>query len=143
MLLTILIVHPPLVEEVAERLGEITFSDSELDNLRRGILKHLDIARDLDSESLQGHLRSDGFSRVLDSLLDANAYKIARPDAVHEARSLWEHILTLYTRKELQADVGHAVETFAREPSEANFNYLAALLDSRGKGLDEDSERHG
>ncbi len=143
LLLTILLVHPPLVEEVAERLGEITLAESALDNLRRGILKHLDIARDLDSEALQGHLRSDGFSRVLDSLLDANACKIARPDAVHEARSLWEHIFTLYTRKELQADVGHAVETFAREPSEANFNYLAALINTRGRGLDEDDERHG
>lgn len=143
LLLTLILVHPPLVEEVAERLGESTFTDSELDKLRRGILKHLDIARDLDSESLQGHLRSDGFSRVLDSLLDANGYKIARPDAVHEARSLWEHIFTLYTRKELQADVGHAVETFAREPSEANFNYLAALINSRGRGLDEDDDRNG
>ncbi|MCR6630065.1 MAG: DNA primase [Magnetospirillum sp.] len=141
LLLTILIVHPPLVEAAAERLGEMTFTDSELDKLRRGILKHLDIARDLDSPSLQGHLRSDGHSRVLDSLLDANAYKIARPDAVHEARSLWEHIFTLYTRKELQADVGHAVEIFAREPSEANFNYLAALLNSRGKGVNEDDGR--
>ncbi|MBX9635682.1 MAG: hypothetical protein K2X44_11935, partial [Magnetospirillum sp.] len=57
-------------------------------------------------------------------------------------RSLWEHIFTLYTRKELQADVRHAVETFAREPSEANFNYLAALINSRGRGLDEDDERN-
>ncbi|HLO78858.1 MAG TPA: DNA primase [Magnetospirillum sp.] len=141
LLLSILIIHPPLVEMVAERLGEMTFADSELDKLRRGILKHLDIARDLDSPSLQGHLRSDGHSRVLDSLLDANAYKIARPDAVQEARSLWEHIFTLYTRKEIQADVAHAVENFAREPSEANFNYLAALLKSRGKGVNEDEER--
>ena len=141
LLLAIVVVHPALVEAVAERLGEMTFTDSELDKLRRGILKHLDIARDLDSPSLQGHLRSDGHSRVLDSLLDANAYKIARPDAVHEARSLWEHIFTLYTRKEIQADVAHAVENFAREPSEANFNYLAALVNSRGKGLNEEDGR--
>lgn len=141
LLLTILVVHPPLVELFAERLGESTFTDSALDKLRRGILKHLDIARDLDSASLQDHLRSDGFSLVLDSLLDANAYKIARPDAVHEARSLWEHIFTLYTRNDIQADVAHAVEAFAREPSEANFNYLAALVNSRGKGVNEDDGR--
>lgn len=141
LLLAILIVHPPLVELFAERLGESTFTDSTLDKLRRGILKHLDIARDLDSASLQDHLRSDGFSPVLDSLLDANAYKIARPDAVHEARSLWEHIFTLYTRNDIQADVAHAVEAFAREPSEANFNYLAALVNSRGRGVNEDDGR--
>ncbi|NFV80675.1 DNA primase [Magnetospirillum aberrantis] len=141
LLLTLLVVHPPLVENVAERLGETTFTDSELDKLRRGILKHLDIARDLDSPSLQGHLRSDGHTQVLDSLLDANAYKIARPDAIHEARTLWDHIFTLYTRKEIQTDVAHAVESFARDPSEANFNYLAALLSSRGKRLNQDDGR--
>ncbi|CAA7618318.1 DNA primase [Magnetospirillum sp. UT-4] len=138
LLLAILVVHPPLLEEVGERLGETPFSDSGLDNLRRGILKHLDIARDLDSEAMRSHLRADGFSRVLDSLVDANAQAIARPDAIHEARSLWEHIFTLYSRKELAADVGHAVEAFARDPSEANFDYLAALVSSRGRGLNED-----
>ncbi|MGE5548565.1 MAG: DNA primase [Solirubrobacterales bacterium] len=142
-LLTILLVHPPLMEQVGERLGETVFADSELDKLRRGILKHLDSARDLDSDALCRHLGSDGFSRVLDSLLDGNACTIARPDAVHEAGILWEHIFHLYTRKELQADVGHAVEAFARDPSEANFNMLAALVKSRGKGLDEDEDRPG
>lgn len=143
LLLTILLVHPQLIEEFAERIGESTFADSELDKLRRGILKHLDTARDLDSESLRIHLMSDGFSRALDALLDANATKIARPHAAHEARSLWEHIFHLYMRKDFQTDVGHAVEAFAREPSEANFNLLAALLNSRGKELDTDEDQNG
>ena len=142
MLLALLIVHPPLVERVGERLGETAFSDSALDNLRRGILKHLDTARDLDEEALCAHLRSDGLSRVLDSLLDANEYKIARPDAVHDASALdasalWEHIYTLYARKDLVADAGSAVESFARDPSEANFAYLAAVVTSRVRSLEE------
>ena len=143
LLLTILLVHPTLIEGVAERLGEAHFSDSELDKVRRGILKHLDVARDLDSESLRSHLRSDGFSRVLDSLLDANAYKIARPDAAHEAKALWEHIFHLYMRKELQADIGHAAEALAREPSEANFSVLAALVTSRAEGAQDDEDSAG
>lgn len=142
-LLTLLLVHPALIEGVAERLGEAHFSDSELDKVRRGILKHLDVARDLDSESLRSHLRSDGFSRVLDSLLDANAYKIARPDAAHEAKALWEHIFHLYMRKELQADIGHAAEALAREPSEANFSVLAALVTSRAEGTQDDEDPAG
>ncbi len=141
LLLTILLVHPGLVEGVAERLGEIRFSDSGLDNLRRGILKHLDIVRDLDSDALQNHLRTDGFDRVLDQLLDTIARRTARPDNEVEARSLWEHVFTLYSRKDLQADVGSAVETFAREPSEANFTYLAALVKSRGRVIRDDDDR--
>ncbi|MDA8232408.1 MAG: DNA primase [Magnetospirillum sp.] len=139
-LLALLIEHPTLIETAAERLGETGFSDSELDNLRRGILKHLDMAHALDSDALCAHLRSDGFSRVLDSLLDANEYKIARPDAVSDAKVLWEHIFTLYTRKELQADAGSAAEAFARDPSEANSDYLAAVLISRARGVDIDDE---
>ncbi|MEW5726413.1 MAG: DNA primase [Pseudomonadota bacterium] len=140
LLLAILLVHPTLIESVAERLGEAHFSDSELDKVRRGILKHLDVARDLDSESLRSHLRSDGYSRVLDSLLDANAYKIARPDAAHEAKALWEHIFHLYARKDLQADIGHAAEALAREPSEANWTVQAALITSRAESLQDDED---
>lgn len=143
LLLAVLITHPPLIEDAAGRLGELMFSDSDLDKLRRGILKHLDIVRDLDSVSLRDHLRADGFTGVLDSVLDASSVRFARPDAIHEARPLWEHIFHLYTRKELQADVGHAVETFTRDPSEANFSVLAALLTSRGESLEEDEDRSG
>ncbi len=138
ILLAVLIVHPSLLEMAGERLGEMSFSDKNLDNLRRGILKHLDIARDLDSEAWRNHLRSDGFSHVLDSFLDARACRIARPDALHEARSLWEHVFGLYVHKELEADVGYAVDAFAREPSETNYEYLTALVRSRERARDED-----
>ena len=138
MLLGLLVAYPPLIERVAERLGEIGFSDSELDNLRRGILKHLDSARDLDEVALCAHLRSDGYSRVLDSLLDANEYKIARPAVVHEASSLWDHIFILYARNDLHAESGAAVDSFARDPSEANFAYLAAMIHSRARSLGND-----
>jgi DNA primase len=145
MLLGLVIAHPPLVEQVAERLGELAFSDLELDNLRRGILKHLDTARDLDEGELCAHLRTDGFTRVLDSLLDANEYKIARPAAVHDASSLWDHIFILYARNDLHADAGAAVDSFARDPSEANFAYLAAVVTSRVRsvGNDDDDGRGG
>lgn len=140
LLLQLILDHPPLAEEVAERLGETALSDSVLDNLRQGILKHLDIARDLDSEALQGHLRSNGFSRALDSLLDANTTDIARPNEVHEARTLWEHTFILYTRRELMADVGDAMRRLADDMSEPNLDRLNALNAREAKiiGGDED-----
>jgi DNA primase len=139
-LLALLIIHPPLVEQVAERLGEIAFSDSELDNLRRGILKHLDTARDLDEGALCAHLRSDGFSRELDSLLDANEYTIARPDAVRDAKAVWDHVFTLYSRKDLLAAAGQAAEAVARDTSDANWNRQAAVLTSHVNSVDIEDE---
>ena len=129
MLLALLIRHPPLIEQVAERLGEAHFSDSPLDNLRRGILKHLDAAHDLDEEAICAHLRSDGYASVLDTVLAADDYKISR----HDAKAHWEHVFTLYSRKELHADAGKAAETLVRESSDVNFARLKAVVISRAR----------
>jgi DNA primase len=141
-LLALLIAHPRLIEPVAERLGEEPFSDSGLDKLRRGILKHLDAARDLDEAELCAHLRSDGFAPMLDSLLDADEYKIARPYPIHEAQRRWEHVFDLYTRKGLLAEADRAVGQLAEDTNERNFARLAAVVTSRDRSVEfEDEER--
>ena len=140
MLLALLISHPTLIEQVAERLGEAHFSDSLLDNLRRGILKHLDVAHDLDEEAICAHLRSDGYTHVLASVQAADDYKISRHEAVRDAKALWEHVFTLYSRKDLQADVGQAVETLARESSDVNFARLKAVVFSRARSVQVEDE---
>lgn len=134
-LLSLLLAHPILIEVFAERLGELKFGDLALDSLRRQILKHLDRARGLDSETLTDQLRSDGFSNVLDIVLDTTAMAVSWPQEVEDAKDLWQHIFTFYTRPELQAGVGLAVERFAQDPSEANLKYLEAMLKTRGRSL--------
>ncbi|MBI5162379.1 MAG: DNA primase [Magnetospirillum sp.] len=127
-LLTLVLAHPPLLDEVGELLGETGFADVALDKLRRGILKHLDKARDLDGEALCAHLRSDGASRMLDLLLDTDEYRIGRPGTVQEARTHWDHLFKRYTsRKGLKADVGHAAERLAQDMSAEAFDQFAAL----------------
>lgn len=138
LLLQIIMDHPPLLEEFGERLGETALTDSALDNLRQGILKHLDKARDLDSEALLAHLRSDGYSRVLDSLLDASTYDVARPIEVHEARTLWDHTFTLYTRRDLIADVDDAIRRLGDDTSEPNVDRLNALMAREAKIIGND-----
>ena len=140
MLLALLISHPILIEQVAERLGEMHFSDSLLDNLRRGILKHLDAAHALDEEAICAHLRSDGYTHVLASVQAADDYKISRHEAVHDARALWEHVFTLYSRRDLQADAGQAVENLARESSDVNFARLKAVVISRARSVQVEDE---
>ncbi len=139
LILTVL-AHPGLLEEVAERLGSQHFSDSDLDKLRQEVLKHLDGWGSLDSEGVQRHLRSCGFSQILDCLLEASAHdQLAyfKPDASVEAvRDFWEHVFTLYSQKELTADLHQAEQQAAAALSEETFGYLNALWSSKTEGTD-------
>ncbi|WP_142848364.1 DNA primase [Telmatospirillum sp. J64-1] len=131
LMLVMVLNHPHLLETVGERLGMVHFADKELDNLRQEILKHLDEGSGLDSQMLQSHLRSCGWSRLLDTLLGSGLYELysfCRPDApAHDARAGWEHTFTLYSRKELKADIGQATLRLAEEMSEQSFGHLRAL----------------
>jgi DNA primase len=138
VLLALVIGHPRLLDDVGDRLGETAFADSALDNLRRGILKHHVTRPDLDGEALRAYLRSDGFSQALESLLDANDCTIARPDALHDAKLLWEHVFSLYQRSELRAEAGQAADMLARDMSDANWARQAAVVTSHLRSSDID-----
>jgi DNA primase len=141
-MLAMLIDHPRLLDQVGERMGETTFADKDLDNLRRAILKLLGAARDLDSEALSAHLRSDGFILV-DSLLDANERKarsLRSYGAIDEARALWEDVFNQYTKKDLKADVSEAVAQLAQDMSTASWTRVEAVKrqEQAAAGWDDD-----
>lgn len=137
-LLTLVLHHPALVGEVGELMGEHQFTDMALDRLRRGILKHLTVAPDLDSAGLSDHLRSDGFIRELDSLLDADEHRIGRPDSAFEARVHWDHLFKRYLwRRGLRADVDHAVQRLADDMSAEALERFEALKGFE-RALDDD-----
>lgn len=131
LILTVL-AHPALREEVAERLGNLHFADSALDNLRQEVLKHHLGWGCLDFEGVQRHLRSCGFSQSLDCLLEASAHvpaAFSRPDVpLEEARAGWEHTYKLYMRNEQTADVRQAEQDAAANPTIDNFERLSALV---------------
>jgi DNA primase len=136
LLLLLVITHPMLLEEVAERLGNLRFSDSDLDKLRQEALKHLDGWGSLDSGDVQRHLRSCGFSQILDCLLEARAHDQQsahiKPDApVEAARALWEHVFKLYTEKELAVELQQAEHQLAADISDETFGYLNALWSTK------------
>ena len=144
VLLALVLDHPPLIDQVGERLGETTFTDKGLDNLRRGILKHLGAVRDLDAEGLAAHLRSDGFAPVLDSLLDANERRnrsVRRYELADEARALWEDVFHHYTRKDLLADVSEANARLAEETSQASWARFEAVKRQEQVAEDRDGEQ--
>ncbi|MDR3440639.1 DNA primase [Telmatospirillum sp.] len=140
LLLLMVILHPVLLEEVAERLGNLRFKDSDLDKLRQEALKHLDGWGSLDSEDVQCHLRSCGFSQILDCLLEARAHDQSahiKPDApVEAARALWEDAFKLYTEKDLTAELQQAEQQAALNMSDETFGYLNALWSTKIRGGD-------
>ena len=130
VMLGLLLANPALFDSVHEELGRSLFSNDSLDNLRRGILKHLGGTRGLDVEGLAAHLRTDGFSPVLDTLLDASERRMRSVrgyDGIEEARALWEDVYHHYTRKDLLADVSEANARLAQDASMAAWTRFEAV----------------
>ncbi|MBY0430863.1 MAG: DNA primase, partial [Rhodospirillales bacterium] len=131
VLLAVVLTHPNLLDHLGERLGTIHFSDLELDKLRQEVLKHLGAGPDLDSEVLQSHLRSCGFSRALDSLLGINFLSMEpflRSSAPAErALSRWEDAFKLYQQKDMTADILRAENCLAKDVSNESWERYLAL----------------
>jgi DNA primase len=124
VLLGLLLANPGLYDQVQEALGLCAFSQESLDNLRRGILKHLGTGRGLDAEQLSAHLRADGFCSVLESLLDASERRmlgVRGYDSAEDAKALWDDVYHRYTHRNLQADVDEASARLIEESSPASW----------------------
>jgi len=129
-LLGLLLANPLLFDQVHEALGLCQFSQESLDNLRRGILKHLGTGHGLDAGQLSAHLRADGFSAVLEGLLDASERRmlgVRGYDCTEDARALWDDVYHRYTRKNLQADVDEASARLIEEASPASWVRFQAV----------------
>ncbi len=136
MLIGVIINHPEIAHGVEERLGLISFGDSELDKLRQEVLKHLHDVPDLDSVSLKTHLVETGFADTVRfvtgeaALGHAGFARIGATEA--EAREGWDHTWELHQQlKGLEADIARAEERLANESSEEAFAVLTTLLEHR------------
>jgi DNA primase len=136
MLIGTIINHPKIAYAVEERLGLISFGDSELDKLRQEALKHLHNMPDLDSVTFKSHLVETGFAEIVRFVTGEAALGhagFARTGATEaEAREGWDHTWELYQQlKGLEADIARAEERLANEPSEEAFAVLTTLLEHR------------
>jgi DNA primase len=131
---------PLLLSDFGEQVGRIALERAELDKLRQEILKVW--APDLDSGGLQRHLRSQGYTNVLDRLLTQDVYEIApfcRPSTAFDTvREGWSDLYDYFHRrqyvgKELEA----ARRALAEDVSERNWAYLEALQRQLSAGDDE------
>ena len=140
LLLMMVITHPPLLEDVAERLGELHFADSALDKLRQEVLMHLDGWASLDFEGVQRQLKSCGMSQTLDCLLEASAHDHSaclKPDApIEVVREGWGHVYGLYRQKDVAAEVQQALQRTAAELTDETFGFFNALWSGQDRGGD-------
>jgi DNA primase len=147
ILLATLITHPGLQDHVEERLGAMTFTDSQLDSLRQSALIHIAQNPELDFAALRAHLANLGFAEELETLLNSEVYVhagFARSAAsLDEATAGWDHTFTLCQRAELEADLKRAEEELAENPSEESFARFKALQDQVRPAGDEDGEELG
>ena len=145
ILLTTLVTHPELQDNVEERLGAMTFADSRLDSLRQTALMHIAQNPTLDFEALRAHLANLGFAEELENLLNSDIYVHARfarsTEPLDAATTGWDHTFKLCQRAEVEADLKRAEEELVENPSEESFARFKALQDQvRPAGEDDGDE---
>jgi DNA primase len=118
ILLAVLVNTPDAFDIVGERLGFLSFSDPELDNLRQAILNAMGSDPGLDSECLESHLRNLGHSSALDSIMSAwtfeHAFFSRRGTALEIAVEGWEETYTFYRRERIRAEINAEKRDLAR-----------------------------
>ncbi len=144
ILVTVLVTHPELFDDIGERLGSMAFSAPDLDNLRQEVLKTLAGAPGLDSRGLESQLRHNGYSQALDSVLSPRVFEhafFARPDCAAEtAREGWDETYGLYARDHLRAEVQAAQRRLADDMTAESFDRFRALKDQEHQAADDGGE---
>lgn len=129
-MLGLILQNPWLLDEVGERLGEISFADADLDNLRQEVLKHLgDYAR-LDSAEWRDHLLSCGFGGAVARALDPGMGSSFGNEAKQREMVLaaWEDSYRRHLAAERRRERREAVREFTQDPTERSYRRILALM---------------
>ena len=133
VLLAIVINHPEIFDGVEETLGNFSFVEGRLDQLRQELISVLLENADLDSDGLKGVLTQRGFAESLDamfrdSLIRSN--RIIRADApVEKYRPLWDENVALLTNLATAPEVEKIRRTGETGIAEADWERQRALLE--------------
>ncbi|TAN52435.1 MAG: DNA primase [Rhodospirillales bacterium] len=141
LLLSCLINHPDLIDEAAEPLGHLSFSDPGLDRLRQEVLNLIAQMPGLDSLTLKHHLDAHGYGEAVASLLRTTVARFAKADALQDdARKGMQHALGRLRRPHIVKAIHDAERRLGEEVSEEAENALTALRDelSRIDDIDDD-----
>jgi DNA primase len=131
ILLTTLINHPGLYDDVSENLGNIAFLTLKLDKIRQEVLKTLATKSSLETEAIINHLNECGYLVETRYLLGTEVYGhayFARPEAsFKEAKAGWEETFGQIKGKDLIAEIKEAERDVSENPSDEAWRRFIAL----------------
>lgn len=131
ILLSTLINHPEIFDEIEEHLGMLEFSTVELDNVRQRVLNTLARHESLDSEELRNHLSEEGLVAEIGMLLSKSVYmhaRFARADSdVKEALEGWLDTYQRLTAKDHDTELRQAEAALGEDTTEMAFGRMKAL----------------
>lgn len=131
VLLACVLNHPSILDMFAEDLAMVNVTDPMLDNLRQEILKVYAADTGLDSEGLRNHLKAQGNTEILDSVLGQDVYvhaRFARRDAAEEvARAGFLQVLEKHLEPGRRAELEEARHVYVDDPTEENWKRFEKL----------------
>lgn len=140
--------HPAVLQDHLEELAHAQLSSADLEALRGALVDLLTEQPDLDSDAIKGHLRQQGYSGLLDSLLSRNVYDLstfAHPSATPEwVREGWRHGLELIRERLSREETVEATRQLAESMDEADLNRLESKkrLTQEGEARRVDLDRY-
>ncbi|MBI4967611.1 MAG: DNA primase [Rhodospirillales bacterium] len=141
VLLACVLLHPDILDGVAERLAQVHFTEPTLDKLRQEVLKHGTRESHLDSAALRHYLAEQGLSGIVDSVTGAEFLMVhasfARPDSPKaEVIAGFRHTLDVHEVGHLAADMAQAERHLGTDLSDSNVGKLLALSREKSSRFD-------
>ena len=132
VLVTTVLNHPDLLNDIAEEFTGAEIGSHELNSLRQAILDAAVAREGLDAEILARELATLGFGRLVEGLVGPRGRVLdwfARPDAARDdALTGFRHTLELHHRFGVgKAELDACESTFAADPTEENWARLQAV----------------
>ncbi len=132
VLLAIIINHPEIFEGVEETLGQISFGEGRLDQLRQELISVLVKNTELESDGVKDVLRQHGYAESLDVLFRdplIRSNRILKADAPEEKfRPLWNENVALLQNLENAPEVEKIKEAGDTGIAEEDWERQKALL---------------
>jgi DNA primase len=133
VLVTTILNHPDLLNEIAEEFTGAEIGSHELNSLRQAILDVVIASEGLDAEPLARELATLGFGRLVEGLVGPRAQVLdwfARSDAARDdALTGFRHTLELHRRFGVgQAELDACESAYAADPSAENWARLEAVM---------------
>lgn len=127
--------RPDLLERIEDDFARFHPGDARLDALCAKILEVAAGVPDLDSPTLESHLRQHGFSDVLDRSLAARGWARSavawRDMSLDDAERLWRDMFARYLDGQLRDDLRAAVADCGNDPTRENLNVVTAMAQVR------------